>query len=79
MRSQYATVIKSRDCPSCGAVNRIRFEFNVMAVESPCSGCGSMVRWKQKTPGSGGQLHTAFEEDGAELVPLDQYDGEGKL
>jgi hypothetical protein len=45
-----------------------------MMVEAACSSCGAIVRWKRKTPGSGGQIRTAFEDDNPELVPLDQYD-----
>lgn len=73
MKNEYAAVIKVRECPACGAVNRIKYQFNIMVVESSCAFCGSMVRWKRKTPGSGGQIRTAFEDDTPELVPLDHY------
>lgn len=74
MKNGYVTVTKARVCPACGATNRIRYEFDIMMVESPCSSCGAMVRWKRKAPGAGGEIKTAFEDDAPELAPLDQYD-----
>lgn len=79
MRSDCANVTKAKVCPACQAVNRIRYDCRTMMVEAPCSSCGAIVKWKGKTPGSGGQIHTAFEDDTPELVPLDRYDGEGEL
>jgi hypothetical protein len=68
MRNAYADVIKKIACPACGVVNRVRYEFNIMMIEAPCSSCGVMVKWKRKTPGSGGQIRTAFEDDTPTLV-----------
>lgn len=74
-----ATVTKSRECPACGAVNRVRYEVSEMMIESACSSCGAMVRWKRKTPGAGGGIRTAFEDEGAELAPLDHYGRDGEV
>ena len=71
MRSDYVNVTRTKVCPACGEENRIRYDYRTMVIEAPCSSCGALVKWKRKMPGSGGKIRTAFEDDGAEIVPPD--------
>jgi transcription initiation factor TFIIIB Brf1 subunit/transcription initiation factor TFIIB len=75
MVSDYVNVTKVKICPACGATNRIRYEFSIMMIEAPCSSCGVIVKWKRKTPGSGGQIKTAFDDDEPELARTSDHQG----
>jgi RNase P subunit RPR2 len=55
-------------CPNCGAEERVRFEYSLMIVTSPCSQCKVMIRWKHKPDGSGGELRTAFDDYEPEIA-----------
>lgn len=73
MKSEHAAVIKVKECPVCGAINRVGYGFNELTVDGACGFCGSMVRWRRKVPIAGDGVRTVVEGDKPELVPLDQY------
>jgi transcription initiation factor TFIIIB Brf1 subunit/transcription initiation factor TFIIB len=66
-------VNKKLACPGCGAENRVRFEYNEMMREPPCSECGAIVKWKRKPFGSGGQVRQAFDDHEPELARPPHY------
>lgn len=79
MKSEHAAVIKVRECPVCGATNRVRYGFNELIVDGACSFCGSMVRWKRRVPVAGTGIRMVAEGEEPEFVTLDQYDRVGEL
>lgn len=78
MKSEYTAVIKVKECPVCGATNRVMYGFNELAVEGSCGFCGSVVRWKRKVSVAGTSIRMAVESEEPELVTLDRYDQGGE-